>query len=1486
MADQEDEGAAAPAPQNIVVHAGVKLHLEQFKEPDEPRLRGPTWLDWIEEFEEEVQLQKVPEADWLLCLKRYGGKEIRHKIKYSKDPPALDPPAEETDYQKMKRKLTVIYSPSQNKFHGRTIFNRTKQREGESTCAYAARLREKAEYCEFQNYAGERDDRILERLTNREGYEDFNQRAISKKWGLDKYLVEADARENLRREMKEMKTELKIAKLSGAGAGARPKKKTYKPRPRYQHQKSQDRLEKEKPEKRQEKKGEPYDCTFCGKRHTYGRCPAYGKTCLKCHRKNHFAVQCGKFDAKNDDRGTKKFVKRATWEEEEHDTTDTESDDSTFLHSLKLKQIKISTARSGQGKGDTVQLFIHNTEAHCELDSGASANVMDVHQFRALKKREPRLELRESEEGVCAIQKRLEVIGEFDAVIRNQNRGVQTKFIVIGGKIDSPPLISRATSEELGMLKIDTTGSLREENDLKIKKIKAKDLLEEYSDVFTGIGPIKEPNGEVVKVKLQMEEDASPVAQRPRPVAYHLKEPLKEWLEQGEQEEIFERVPENEAITWCSPLVVQPKPKFVGEKQLKSHMIRASIDMRIPNESMKRSRCVQAPVLDDFTYAMHDCRVFSKLDLRQGYHQLTIDEETAKVATFSTPWGNYRARRLVFGAKSSQDVFDATMHRIFGDIRHCVVQRDDLLLGGENTEAHRKTLREVFERARAYNVSFNKEKCEFEKDEITFFGHTFTNKGLQADPEKVRALQECKPPESKEEVRSLLGMTGYLSYYIPGYAVLTAPLRELTRQDVKFQWKEKEEKAFESIKGALTSERTMAYFDPDRPTVLRTEASFKEGISAGLFQQVEGRLRPVQYISRSFTDTETRYSQTEKDCLAAKWATERLRLYLGGAPRFKIITGHKPLVPMLMKATARLPPRIEKWVMAMQDLDFSVEYQPGKDEQDPMDYLSRHPLPETGSDRTEKVVRQVRRKYDAVLLEELQEATEKELQPLIMKIEEGRWNRKDLQDPLLAEYYDVRDELSIINGLVYRQERVVVPEELRQKVVKVGHSLGHLGKTKTKQLLREKYWFPGMTTMVETCVEQCYECRVATKEDKSEPIKATEIPGRGWEVVSMDFGGPYPDGHYNMVLIDKRTRYPVVEEVSSTSFDAIHVKMKGILSTYGTPRRIETDNGPPFNSSEFADFARTEGFYHHRITPLHPRANGEAERFMRPLNKTEQIAHLQKKNSKERMISVYDMLTSYRATPHPATGVAPYRSLHGREIRTKLDYQKPEEERSEEDQKIDQRDRRYKKKMTEDRENKTFRKTVVLLGDFVLVRQQKRNKWTTPYEPTLYEVIKIAGSQVTARRFTDGRIVCRDAKEFKVVNSVVNTLDEVERDQDVPSEPNWVPEEIPADPVPRKKMGEDEPKKRREVPPTPSGTDHETQHIPDADIYSGNQTPLKSPRPARDVPRSPQPDRDVTATPRPRPNQGETTRTTPVREPDTRDRRPRRKPAWMKDYVV
>ena len=211
----------------------------------------------------------------------------------------------------------------------------------------------------------------------------------------------------------------------------------------------------------------------------------------------------------------------------------------------------------------------------------------------------------------------------------------------------------------------------------------------------------------------------------------------------------------------------------------------------------------------------------------------------------------------------------------------------------------------------------------------------------------------------------------------------------------------------------------------------------------------------------------------------------------------------------------------------MQDVDYEMVYEPGKDEQDPLDFLSSHPLPVTGTDNTEKVIKSVIHSEHAIVLDQIREETQKDrqLQKAYKRILTEDWE-KHMNDTDISKFYSIKCDLYVVDGLILRLNQIVIPTKLCRTVIKAAHSLGHLGMSKTKQMLRQNYWFPEMNKMVEQEVGQCYECQVATKQYRQEPLKMTEIPEKPWQVVSVDFGGPYPDGHYNLVVIDKRTRYP------------------------------------------------------------------------------------------------------------------------------------------------------------------------------------------------------------------------------------------------------------------------------------------------------------------------------------------------------------------------
>ena len=270
-----------------------------------------------------------------------------------------------------------------------------------------------------------------------------------------------------------------------------------------------------------------------------------------------------------------------------------------------------------------------------------------------------------------------------------------------------------------------------------------------------------------------------------------------------------------------------------------------------------------------------------------------------------------------------------------------------------------------------------------------------------------------------------------------------------------------------------------------------------------------GGLRPVHFKSRTMTPTEKRYNQTEKRLLAIHCAKKRYSMYLLGTTKFQIITAHKPLLPLFNKASIKLPPWIEKWVMGMQDVHFEPTYEPGKDDTDP---LLRHLLTITGKDTVENVFKYVISTEHAVVIDTIKEETPSQLEKLSVRILSGDWD-KHKKDPDVAPFNEIHQEVSIVDDLIFRTNRIVIPTSLQRKVIKAAHQLGHPGMMKTKKALGEKYWFPTMNSMVEQIITECYECQVTTKQYRKEPVKVTDIPKKPWEIIAVDFGGPCPDGH-------------------------------------------------------------------------------------------------------------------------------------------------------------------------------------------------------------------------------------------------------------------------------------------------------------------------------------------------------------------------------------
>ena len=328
----------------------------------------------------------------------------------------------------------------------------------------------------------------------------------------------------------------------------------------------------------------------------------------------------------------------------------------------------------------------------------------------------------------------------------------------------------------------------------------------------------------------------------------------------------------------------------------------------------------------------------------------------------------------------------------------------------------------------------------------------------------------------------------------------------------------------------------------------------------------------------------------------------------------------------------------------------------------------------------------------------------------------------------------------------------MVPSKLRERAIELAY-VGHQGIVKTKRLIREKVWFPGIDKMVKEKVDNCLACQAVTpsKSSRIEPQQMTPLPSGPWKMLAMDFLGPFPSGDYLLVVIDEYSRFPEVEIVKSTSAKSVIPRLDAIFARQGIPDELKTDNGPPFNGVEFSNFAKYLGFHHRKVQPLWPRANGEAERFMPNREKCVRTAVVEGKNWKQEL---YKFLRQYHATPHTTTNVSPNEALNGRKLKTTLPEVSPAPARQntlqETRKTMAERDAEQKSKIKAYADSKLGTKpSDIKPGDTVLVRQPKKNKLSTPFNPEPLVVEEKKGSMVTA---SDGfKSITRNSSMFKII---------------------------------------------------------------------------------------------------------------------------------------
>ena len=1139
--------------------------------------------------------------------------------------------------------LRAHYGVRTTQLAARHEFSHVTQKDSQTVDEFAAALRTASLYCEF---GAELDGRLRDQLLVGLRSEPIRKRIMERDHisFADALKLAADF-ERITREAKLGATsEASVSQVKASTKGpSHPRGYGTRQQPAANTQSSSSASSSRGGDSRRGGRGACWSCGETGHQRVDCKYAVYGFKCNECGETGHKAKVCPRRSKgaasfrnpapRNNQKG--RHVNAAQVDGDADNVSAVNTIRLARQHQQQLSVTSFSVApvhREGASKPFNVEVSINGVPVTMALDTCADTSIASSALWRQL--------------GEPALTSAPVIRAYGGAAVRAL--GQCDVDVVYEGQGKNLPLVFVESARERGLFGLPWIDAFKA---VRVNNVDAEDrlaaLLNEFADVFEpSTGSIKSHTAH-----LYFKPGAVFKMNKARPVPFAYRPLVEEELDRLVKQGVLSPVEVAEFTT--TPLVVVPKP---------NGRVRICGDFKVSVNPHLNVQQYPMPTCDEVFQMLAGGQHFTKLDLADAYLQLELDDESRRYVVFTTHKGLFRVNRLAFGLACAPAIFQAVIEQVLAGVPQTQPYLDDIVITGATREEHFANLRCCFQRMRDAGVRLRREKCRFFEAEIEHLGHVVNGSGVAVNPEKTEAIRAAPPPKDKSALESWVCTAQYYADFIPRFATIAAPLNELRRQGVAFEWTPRCQKAFDVIKAALSAKSLRVHFDEKRPLILATDAS-PFGVGAVLLQEhADGLEHMVTCASRTLSAAEQRYSQIEKEALAIVYGFRRFKQFVVGR-EVVLVTDHKPLTFIFRPDVAvsqTASQRIQRWSLFLSGFSYTVRHRPGKSNSQ-ADALSRSPL--TSNEQYDVEVNAVQLAAieagpsGAIGVARVRQATSRDalLSRIVTFVQTG-WPSQPVSDDV-RPYFVHRDELSVQDGVLLWGLRVIVPSSLRTQVLELIHE-SHPGATRGKQLARGYVWWPNIDADIEHAVQSCESCAEQRREPSTPVLGRWEYPTSAFNRVHVDHAGPFL-GTYWLVWVDAFSKYAGVHRVKRPDAELTVKALREVFALFGLPNQVVSDNGPAFIADQFQEFLRSNGVKHVRSAPYHPQTNGEAERFVQTFKRAMK-GDDQNVSSDALDLRLQKFLLKYRVTPHATTGRSPCELFLNRKPTTLLDRLRPD----------------------------------------------------------------------------------------------------------------------------------------------------------------------------------------------------------------------------------